>query len=263
MTVLTYSAVGLAVALIVMTALWYVQRRTGNAGIVDVGWAAGIAFLAVGYSIVGAAPLSLRVAVASMVGLWGFRLAWHIHQRGHGKPEDGRYAQLRSDWGARFQQKLLGFYLLQALTVAFFALPSALVATDAAGEWSALRALGMAIWALGWVGESIADKQLNAFKKLASANEGPVCKRGLWRYSRHPNYFFEWLTWVGLAVFALPSPKGALALACPAAMLYLLFRVTGIPATEAQALRSKGEAYRAYQRETSAFFPWFPKNSSS
>jgi steroid 5-alpha reductase family enzyme len=262
MNVLAYSAVGLAFALILMTALWFVQRRSGNAGIVDVGWSAGIAALAIGYAIAGTAPLALRIAAAAMGGLWGFRLAWHIHRRGHGKPEDGRYAQLRADWGARFQRKLLGFYHLQALTVAFFALPYALVATATASAWSLLHTLGLAIWAVGWIGESIADAQLDAFKKSATPREGPVCKRGLWRYSRHPNYFFEWLAWVGLSVFALPAPYGALALACPAAILYLLFRVTGIPATEAQALRSKGEAYRAYQRETSAFFPWFPKKAS-
>ncbi len=262
MYVLIFSLAGLAFAMLLMTVLWFIQRRTGNAGIVDVGWSAGIAALAVGYSVAGSASPLLRIAAGCMGALWGFRLAWHIHQRGHGKPEDGRYTQLRADWGANFQRKLFGFYQLQALTVAFFALPYALLAAATDLLWTPLHTAGLAIWIVGWVGESVADAQLDAFKKSA-VREGPVCKRGLWRYSRHPNYFFEWLTWVGIALFALPAPLGAIALACPAAILYLLFRVTGIPATEAQALRSKGDAYRAYQRETSAFFPWFPRKASS
>lgn len=262
MSVVTFTLAGLAFAMLMMTALWFIQRKTGNAGIVDVGWSAGIAFLAVGYALVGDAPPTLRLAAGAMGALWGLRLAWHIHQRGHGKPEDGRYAQLRREWGEQFQSKLFGFYQLQALTVAFFALPYALVATAAVLPWSLAHSIGAAVWAAGWLGESIADAQLDRFKKRPDRSE-TVCKRGLWRYSRHPNYFFEWLTWVGLALFALPAPYGWIALACPAAILYLLFRVTGIPATEAQALRSKGDAYRAYQRETNAFFPWFPRKDTA
>ena len=83
--------------------------------------------------------------------------------------------------------------------------------------------------------------------------------RGLWRYSRHPNYFFEWLVWIAYAMFALASPWGWISLACPAVMLYFLLRVTGIPATEAQALKSRGDDYREYQRTTSAFVPRRPK----
>lgn len=258
MSVVSFTLAGLAFAMLMMTALWFIQRKTGNAGIVDVGWSAGIALLAVGYALAGGAPAALRLAAGAMGALWGFRLAWHIHQRGHGKPEDGRYTQLRREWGDRFQSKLFGFYQLQALTVAFFALPYALVATATALTWSLVHTIGVAVWTAGWIGESIADTQLDRFKKRTDRTE-TVCKRGLWRYSRHPNYFFEWLTWVGLALFALPAPYGWIAVACPAALLYLLFRVTGIPATEAQALRSKGDAYRAYQRETNAFFPWFPR----
>jgi steroid 5-alpha reductase family enzyme len=111
---------------------------------------------------------------------------------------------------------------------------------------------------LALIGEAVADAQLAAFKRTPHA-PGEVCQRGLWNYSRHPNYFFEWLIWVAWALFALASPYGWLAVACPLLMFYFLFRVTGIPATEAQALRSKGEAYRAYQRSTSAFVPWFKK----
>ena len=106
-------------------------------------------------------------------------------------------------------------------------------------------------------GESAADRQLEAFRR-DPANRGKTCRVGLWRVSRHPNYFFEWLVWVAYFVFALASPWGWVTIYCPALMLFFLFRVTGIPATEAQALKSRGEDYRQYQRTTSAFFPWFP-----
>jgi len=104
----------------------------------------------------------------------------------------------------------------------------------------------------------VADAQLAKFKRIA-ANRGKVCRVGLWNYSRHPNYFFEWLVWVAWALFALPSPAGYVGLIGPVLMFYFLFRVTGIPATEAQALRSRGEEYRRYQETTSAFVPWFHK----
>jgi steroid 5-alpha reductase family enzyme len=105
----------------------------------------------------------------------------------------------------------------------------------------------------------VADSQLQSFKSNP-ANRSATCRVGLWRYSRHPNYFFEWLIWVAFAVFAMGSPYGYVAAFAPLLMLFFLFRVTGIPATEAQALRSKGDDYRQYQRTTSAFVPWFPRS---
>jgi steroid 5-alpha reductase family enzyme len=122
-----------------------------------------------------------------------------------------------------------------------------------------LEIAGVALRAVGLVGESIADRQLAAFRR-DPANKGQVCDVGLWRYSRHPNYFFEWTIWVGYAAFALASPLGALALASPALMLHFLINVTGVRATEAQALRSKGEKYRRYQERTSMFVPLPPKH---
>ena len=114
------------------------------------------------------------------------------------------------------------------------------------------------MWVLAVAGESLADWQLAQFKRNP-ASRGRTCRAGLWRYSRHPNYFFEWLVWVAFALFAVSSPLGFLALACPAAMLYLLLQVTGIPATEAQAVLSRGDDYRNYQATTSMFVPWFPR----
>ena len=120
-------------------------------------------------------------------------------------------------------------------------------------EWA-----GLVLWAVTLAGEAVADRQLEVFRR-DPASRGRTCRSGLWRYSRHPNYFFEWLVWVAYFVFALASPWGWATVYCPALMLYFLFRVTGIPATEEQAVRSRGDDYRDYQRTTSAFVPWFPK----
>jgi steroid 5-alpha reductase family enzyme len=109
------------------------------------------------------------------------------------------------------------------------------------------------------LGETVADAQLAAFKK-ALENKGKVCDTGLWGYSRHPNYFFEWLMWVSYFLFALASPYWYLAIISPVIILYLLLKVTGIPATEQQSIRSKGEAFKIYQRKTSVFIPWFKKS---
>jgi steroid 5-alpha reductase family enzyme len=111
------------------------------------------------------------------------------------------------------------------------------------------------------LGESVADAQLNRFR-ANPANKGKTCRVGLWNFSRHPNYFCEWLVWVGYFVYALGSPGGWMAVYAPALMYLFLTRVTGIKATEEHALRSRGEDYRQYQRTTNAFFPWFPRRAS-
>jgi steroid 5-alpha reductase family enzyme len=249
---------GAALVTAVMLAAWIVQLRTRNAGIVDVAWSANLALLAILYASLGSGLPLRRALIGAMGGIAGARLAWHIHSRGRGKPEDGRYAALRQKWGSRIELKLLGFFLFQGLLDLILAVPFLLASLNPAPTISPLAWAGVALWAVALAGESVADRQLERFK-ADPANRGRTCRAGLWRYSRHPNYFFEWLVWVAYAVFALASPGGALALACPALMLFFLLRVTGIPATEAQALRSRGEDYREYQRTTSAFVPWPPK----
>ena len=150
-------------------------------------------------------------------------------------------------------------FLIAALFGLFLSLPFLLAALNPAPTLSAFEYAGIALWLIALAGEAVADAQLAAFKRDPTSH-GQVCQRGLWNYSRHPNYFFEWLIWVAWALFALASPYGWIALLCPLLMFYFLFRVTGIPATEAQALRSKGDAYRRYQQTTSAFVPWFKRS---
>lgn len=250
--------VGLLAVCLLMSLLWVRQRATNNAGIVDVGWAGSIGALGVVFALVGDGWWPRQLAAALMAGIWGARLAWHIHERAHGKPEDGRYAQLRRDWAPNVQPRMFAFFQLQALVAAVFALPFLLAAHRPEPFFQSLEIAAMALWLVATLGEGLADAQLRRFKRY-HAGSGRVCDAGLWRFSRHPNYFFESLVWCANALFATTAAFGWIAWLCPALILYFLLRVTGIPATEEQALRTKGEAYRDYQRRTSAFIPWFPR----
>ncbi|MFZ1327155.1 MAG: DUF1295 domain-containing protein [Candidatus Contendobacter sp.] len=250
---------GWAVAALLMTLAWAVQWRTRDAGVVDVTWAAGLGLLALGYALLADGDAWRRLLLALMAGGWAFRLAAHLlSDRLLGKPEDGRYQRLRAHWRQRTQVKFLGFFQAQALLTAVFAVPFLVVAlTPSPAPWWALTA-AVLIWLLAVGGETLADRQLAAWR-ADPANRGRTCRAGLWRYSRHPNYFFEWLHWWSYPLLAWGSPHGWLTWLGPALMLYTLLKVTGIPHTEQQALASRGEDYRAYQRDTSAFIPWFPK----
>ena len=251
------------VACVAMFIGWLIQRRTRNAGIVDAIWAAGMGASALFYAAVGSGGLASRLAVALLGSLWGFRLCLHILARVLNESEDGRYRYLREYWHGD-QRKFFAFFMGQALLIALFSLPFAAVAENPRETFSVWCGLGLAIWIVSLAGESIADAQLAAFRKNPR-NRGKACRAGLWRYSRHPNYFFEWLHWftyVFLAVGA-PFPAWLLSLLGPVLMVASLVWITGIPFTEAQALRSRGDDYRDYQRTTSMFIPWFPKGSHS
>jgi steroid 5-alpha reductase family enzyme len=254
--------IGTGLVAAMMFLIWLIHLVIRNAGIVDAGWALGLivlAGLAAVFSPESAA--STRVwGLMGMVTLWGIRLAIHIVMRMEAGPEDPRYTQIRREWKTSIPLKFLGFFELQALLDVVLSLPFFAVALDPSPRISPLCYVGGAIWACAVLGETVADAQLAHFKRQP-ANRGKVCRMGLWNYSRHPNYFFEWLVWVAWALYALPSPGGYVGLIGPVLMFYFLFRVTGIPATEAQALRSRGDAYREYQETTNAFVPWFHKKS--
>ena len=149
---------------------------------------------------------------------------------------------------------------MQAVSNVLLAIPFIIITANQNPELSVWEYAGIAIWVCAYIGEMIADRQLAAFKKDPK-NKGKVCNSGLWYYSRHPNYFFEWLTWMSYFVFALASPYGFIAIISPLIILYLLLKVTGIPNNEEQNLRSKPVAYKSYQQTTSPFFP-LPKRKA-
>lgn len=258
---LIIATVALCVAFAVIYAL---AKRIDNYGIVDVAWSYAFAAIAAFYALSAAGWPVRRVLIGSMVALWSIRLGTHLYQRvmGHHPEEDGRYQQLRRDWAGNFAPKMFGFFQMQAVSVVLLALPFVLAAVNPSPVVHPLEIIGVVVWLLALTGEALADGQLRAFKR-DPANKGRVCDKGLWGLSRHPNYFFEWMIWVGYAVFAAASPWGWLGVLSPVIILYLLLRVTGIPLTEEQSVRSKGDAYREYQRTTSAFVPWFRKAAAA
>lgn len=247
-----------AISLLMVT-LWLIQLRTRNAGIVDFGWSASLGVLAITYAVLGPGDPLRRALIGVIAGIWSFRLAIHLLlDRIVGREEEGRYKTMRETWVPFFQLKMLAFYEAQALLAVILSVPFLLIAFDKSPAPTALDLAGAALWLIGVAGESIADRQLVQFKK-DPLSRGKTCRRGLWRYSRHPNYFFEWLIWGSYALIAFGAPHGWIALGAPALMLFFILKVTGIPPTEEQALKSRGDDYRRYQRTTSAFVPWFPK----
>jgi steroid 5-alpha reductase family enzyme len=244
----------------IMFIVWLWAVKLKNAGVVDIFWSYNfpvIALIVFAY----AEGFETRVMlICGMVILWGLRLGSHLALRvlGHIDEEEGRYKQLREDWAPNPDKRFFGFFQMQALSNVLLAVPFFIISVNPEPEISALEFAGLALWLLALCGEAIADEQLARFKKDQN-NKGKICNVGLWHYSRHPNYFFEWLIWVGYFIFALSSPYGYLAIISPAIILYLLLRVTGIPLNEEQAVRSKGDLYREYQRTTSVFVPWLPK----
>jgi steroid 5-alpha reductase family enzyme len=235
--------------------LWARQLRTRNAATADVGWTvlvgAGVAVAAA----TGEGDVQRRVLVCGLAAAWALRLAVYLVRDRvlADVPEDGRYRSLRERWMDAAPRRFLVIYLAQIPFAAMFVAPVA--AAMRGGEPDVWSAAGVAFWLFAAAGEGIADRQLARFR-ADPESRGQVCRVGLWRYSRHPNYFFEWLHWWTYVLIGRFDP---VTLVGPAAMLLLLFRVTGIPYTEQQALRTRGDAYREYQRTTSAFIPWPPR----
>lgn len=264
MNALAISLVVLGGLCVLFTGVYVFARRIDNYGVVDVAWSGAFGLLAIVYAWLGDGWLPRRVVIAVIVLAWSVRLAAHLGRRvaGHHPAEDGRYRRMREQWRGRLHATMFGFFQLQALSVVVLGLPFLQAVRHTADAFHPLEFAGWVVFVGAIVGESVADAQLAAFKR-DPANRGAVCARGLWAWSRHPNYFFEWLVWVAFALLALPAPAGWLGLVAPAAILLLLLRVTGIPATEAQALRSKGAAYRRYQLATSVFIPWPPRRRAA
>jgi steroid 5-alpha reductase family enzyme len=254
---LTAIIVFAAAGLLLQLGLWAVQLRTRNAATVDVGWTVLVAGGAVGAALAGDGDPARRLVVAALAAMWAVRLAAHlVRDRLLARaPEDGRYRALRERWAGAATLNFLALHLAQVPVAALFVIP--LAAAMRGGAPDAWTAFGVAVWLAAAAGEWIADRQLAQFR-ADPGNRGAVCRVGLWRWSRHPNYFFEWLHWWAYVLIGHAQP---LTFIGPGAMLLFLFRLTGIPYTERQALRSRGDAYRAYQRTTSAFIPWPPRGA--
>ncbi len=236
---------------------WWLSVRLDNYSFVDVTWSLAFAPVAVWLAFSGEGWLTRRYAIATLVSTWSLRLGIHLWRRvaSHHPKEDVRYAVLREKWKVNPPRAFLWFFLMQAALVWLLMLPMYLIAQQSATGFHTLEWLGLATWTIALIGEGVADAQLARFKKLGKG----ICQKGLWHYSRHPNYFFQSLLWWGLFLMALPTPWGLTAIIAPVVMLHFLLNVTGIPLTEKLSVEKRGDAYREYQRSTSAFVPWFRK----
>ncbi|MCB9465937.1 MAG: DUF1295 domain-containing protein [Candidatus Eisenbacteria bacterium] len=253
--------IGAASLFALMSVLWFVSYRKTNAGWVDIGWTIGTGGLGVLYAFLGDGDLLPRVAVGVLSGLWGLRLTVHLLPRLIGATEEEpRYARLRARWSTNTEPKMFLMFQAQTLLALILAITFHAAATSP-NPGSALTVwVGVLLWIVGFVGESAADRQLARFKSDPK-NRGKVCDVGLWRYSRHPNYFFEWVLWIGYGFVGTGGSDTWLAWIGPVLIGVLLVFVTGIPPSERQALRSRGDAYRAYMERTSPFIPLPPSAS--
>ena len=248
-----------AVAL-VMIIIWIWAYRIKNAGVVDIFWAFNFTLIALIIWLMADGYEARKNVVCLLAAIWSLRLGVYLLIRvgSHLQEEEGRYKQLRKEWAPNTELKFFIFFQMQALSNVFLAIPFFIIALNHTPQLSILEYSGAGLWFISIIGEALSDFQLKQFKKDPN-NKGKVCQNGLWNYSRHPNYFFQLMIWISVLIFALDSPFGWIAVVCPLSIGYLIFKVTGIPMTEEQSLRSRGELYKEYQRTTSAFVPWFKK----
>lgn len=253
---------GLIASFIFFTLLWIVQLIRKDAGVVDIGWTAGVGAMAIYAAVAGEGWLPRRMLVGAMGGIWSFRLvAYILKDRILCETEDSRYQRLRAYWGKQAHAWFFVFFTSQSLLVVLFALPFLAGANKALVSFSAFDALAVLVWTGSMGGEWLADLQLARFRKNPE-NKNKVCRVGLWNYSRHPNYFFECVHWLAYPLLAMGASGFWLTLLGPVAMYLFLMKLTGIPHVERESLAKRGAAYREYQETTSMLIPWPKKRKT-
>lgn len=249
-----------SVVLLFWTFLWGVYVFRGNAGIADIGWPISFILIVWIYQFLGWGDFAKSLVLTVMVTLWALRLMRDLVARFDWDKEDPRYVRIRQNWGGdRTYLLFLVLFIFQGFLTLVLSIPFLVVAQWGTPVWSAWEGVGILLWGIGIGGEALADYQLQRFKR-EHPDSREVCEQGLWAFSRHPNYFFEWIVWIGFAVYVWPNPWGVFGLIGPAIMYILLVRISGIPLAEAQSLTTKGDAYVAYQHRVNAFMPWFRKH---
>ncbi|MDP3448199.1 MAG: DUF1295 domain-containing protein [Eubacteriales bacterium] len=238
-------------------ALFVAGTLLKNNSIVDIGWGIGFVILAWILFFLRLPATLARVSITLLVSLWGLRLFYHILKRNHGKPEDFRYVAFRKAWGKWVVPRaFLQVYMLQGVLMFFIALPFILLEGGQAQVNYLLFALGILVFALGFAFESVGDAQLKNFLS-DPANRGKIMNGGLWRFTRHPNYFGEAMLWWGIFMIALGGGAPLYAVIGPVTITLLLLFVSGVPLLE-KSMKDK-PGYAEYAAKTSIFFPWFPK----
>lgn len=252
--------IGAIVAVVLFTFTWLLSLKLNNFSFVDVTWSYALAVLALVYAWLGGGFTQRKLVAVTMALVWSLRLGTYLffRIRRHHPHEDVRYEVLRQNWQAHLARNFFFFFQAQAVLIVLLSVPVLIACLNPSPQLGLIEWAGVTVWLAGIGGEALSDVQMQRFKATATGR-GEVCRVGLWRYSRHPNYFFESIVWWGFWLFACGSPWGWATVYAPASILWFLLRVTGIPLTEECAVKSKGDAYREYQRTTSAFVPWFSK----
>ena len=251
------------ILLVLCGALWLVYLRVGNASLADVAFCVGFGFVVIVCGMEGEGSRWRRILVVSMRSPYACRLGWHLwRSRIWRKTEDPRYQTVRAVLGRWDSVGFLGYFVLQVPACLFFGALLCWVMTNPHSTVRGWDLLGLGIFLLAYYGESLADEQLEQFRSDPT-NQGKVLQTGLWRFSRHPNYFFEIVGWCAYLPLAVGLPGAWLAIVWALLMMSSLLWVTGVPLAESQAMSSRGEAYRLYQHATNKLFPWVPRRNRS
>ncbi len=249
-----YSA---AAVLVYMTLVFLIALFMKDNSIVDIAWGLGFVLVALLTFFLEKGFTFRHALVTALVLIWGFRLAVHIFIRNRGRGEDFRYAQWRREWGKGFLlRSFFQIFMLQGLLLLVIASPVLLVNSSKEAGASLLDLFGLILWLVGFFFEAGGDHQLSRFKRNPQ-NRGKIMSSGLWKYTRHPNYFGEAAMWWGVFLIALSVPYGWTAVVSPLLITFLLLRVSGVTMLEKKYAGNK--EFEAYTKRTNAFFPWFPK----
>lgn len=246
----------LGIILFIYMSSWFVLAVINKRNdIADIAWGLGFILMAwVSFYLSGYAFKSIVVNL--LVTFWGIRLAWHIYKRNKNKPEDSRYAEWRATWKNFYVRSYLQIFMLQGLFLYLISLPVTFINHSVSNTFGLVEIIGVLIWGIGFYFESTADRQLKEFIGNVE-NKGHVMDKGLWKYSRHPNYFGEVLEWWGIFIVALSIPFGYLTIIGPTTITTLILFVSGVPLLE-KKYQGRPD-YEEYKRRTSVFIPLPPK----
>jgi steroid 5-alpha reductase family enzyme len=240
-----------------MTLCFLISLIKKRNDVADVAWGLGFVLLAWASFFLSARPGTPAVVAGILVSIWGLRLAWHIHVRHRGKPEDFRYLAWRREWGKWFYVRSYAqVYMLQGALLFLVALPVLVLNRSPGPAFGFLNGIGCCVWLVGFLFESVGDAELARFTG-DPRNRGKILQTGLWRYTRHPNYFGEVVQWWGIWLMAAGVPRGWLSIVGPLTITVLILKVSGIPMLETKMAGNPD--FAEYKRRTNEFLPWAPK----
>lgn len=248
----------LAGVVFVYMSLWFfVALMLRRNDVADIAWWIGFFLVALIWYLLSWIQIDRGFLVTILVGLWWIRIATHIYQRNLHKPEDYRYKNWRDTWGKYFLlRSYLQIFMLQGIFLLVIIAPVIFIQTAWFDGWTIFDLLGVIVWCIGFFFEVVGDRQLAKFIKNPE-NKGKIIQTGLWKYSRHPNYFWEVTQWWGIWITALSIPHGYWSIFWPIMITFLILKVSGIPMLEKRMQEKEG--FEEYARKTNAFFPWFQK----